>query len=710
MTANALPDGGQGQGASAPWPLSEETEAALVFLGFVLLGLAAMAPSVTFGDAGEFAACAATLSLAHAPSYPLLAVLGKALGKALPWGNWAYRTNLLSALCGAGALALLVWALRLAGIGLAGRLGAALILGLCPLWRYESGVTEVFALHGLVLAFVLWLLCRFSQRLCAPRPMLALGLAFGLGMANHHTLALVAPAAAWEVWRSWRLSQGRSGGLARAALCAVAGFVLGFALYAFLPLRARASPPFDWGHPVDLARFLWVFLRKDYGSLSLTVQGSAPFSAATVWTQSWRYLRGTFDGFGALGVALAAMGLFCRDCRGLSRVGLVLWVLLSGPFLLILGNPPFDSQTSGALERFNLASWLGLACLAAAGIESISRRWRIAAFGLVLAALAAAWPGRSQWWLRSDLAAYDYGRSVLKSLPQGSSLFMDGGDDTFYTTAFLSFAQRLRPDVDLHDRGGVVFHGAYGPDFRRLPGEDKEARRVEVERPLAAAGGLFYSTLKDEIIPGMGLQPWGLLRRPVPAGRPALPMGLWDIYPFRWSETLLAEHYRDRALVCFYPFMKAVALRSGGRPAQALQELREALSLGPDVQWLGPQISLAGRWLGFAATQSKDLGLAEQAFKLALAAEPDLAETYDDLGTVYERSGRGEEAERAYQKAARLDPKSGKAYYNLGAFYWARSRWAESAAAFAQAARLEPADAAALRYAAQARSRTAVSR
>jgi Flp pilus assembly protein TadD len=141
-----------------------------------------------------------------------------------------------------------------------------------------------------------------------------------------------------------------------------------------------------------------------------------------------------------------------------------------------------------------------------------------------------------------------------------------------------------------------------------------------------------------------------------------------------------------------------------------LLQLREAWSLGRDVLWLGPQISLAARWLGFAASQNKDLALAERAFTFALAAEPNLAETYDDLGTVYERSGRGSDAERAYRQAIRLEPKSGKAYYNLGALYWGRSRWAESAEAFSEAARLDPGSAAAANYAAQARRRAGMTR
>ena len=693
---------------NAPTP---RLETALVFLGFSALGIGAMAPSVTFGDAGEFTACAATLSLAHAPSYPLLAVLGKALGSLWLFGNWAYRTNLLSALCGAAALALLVSALRRAGLSLAGRLGAVLLLGLCPLWRYESGVTEVFALHALALAAVLWLLCRFAPRLYAERPMAALGLTAGLGMANHHTLALAAPTAAWEVWRSWRLCQPRRAReLARGTLVLLIFCGLGLGLYLLLPIRARANPPFDWGHPVDLRRFLWVFLRKDYGSLSLTVEGAAPWSAGAIWSQLLRYLRASVAGLGPAGLGLAALGL--ASARGLrpGAFGLGLWICFTGPFFLFLGNPPFDSQTSSALERFYLGSWMGLAMLAAAGIDCVERRWKPAAWLLALLPVAGGWFSQGQWWLRYDLAAYDYGRSVIRSLPPSASLFMDGGDDTFYTTAYLTMAEGMRPDLALHDRGGVVFRSAYGPGFRSLSAPAKEARRAQVESVLAADGKLWYSTLKDELLPGLALEPWGLLRRPVaPAAgksaRPARPSGLWELYPFRWRDELLASHYRDRALVCFYPVMKAAALRAAGRLPAALRELQLAWTMGPDVLWLAPQVGLAAQWLGYEAAQRGDWALAEPAFDLAHAAQPLSAQTYANLGTVYERTGRWTQALDAYQEAARLDPGSQKAYYNLGAFYWGRSRWAEAAAAFEAAARIDPGHAAAAGYAAQARRR-----
>lgn len=680
-------------------------EPVLVFLGAAVLGIISRAPSVTFGDAGEFTACAATLGLAHAPSYPLAALMGRLLAILAPWGNWALRTNLLSALASAGALAVLGSALRRAGAGLAGRLAAVLWLGLAPLWRYESAVTEVFALQGLVLACVLWVLFSFSDRLFAPRPMAALGLLAGLGMANHHTLLLAGPACAWEVLRSWRVKGGRRLDFAQGIGYFLVFCAMGLSAYLFLPLRSRVGPPLDWGHPVDLPRFLWVFLRKDYGSLSLTVEGQSAFSLAAIWAQSVRYLRACWDGLGPSGLSLAALGLAAWPGRSSSRFGLLGWVFFTGPFFLMLGNPPFDSQTSAALERFYLASWLGLAVLICAGVDAVEERLKHSSWALLLVPVAGAWISHGQWWLRRDFAAYDYGRSVLKSLPPGATLFMDGGDDTFYTTAFLAFAERRRTDAALFDRGGLVFKSAYGPDFRRLARPAKQTRRQEVETVMAARGNLFYSTLNGALLPGFVLRPWGLLRRADANATQAAEIDPWDFYPFRWQESLLESQYRDRALVCFYPVMRSAARVAQHRLQDALRELETAWAMGRDVLWLRPHVAHDAQWLGYEASLRQDWLLAREALLLSLQADPRSSEARSSLGVAYERAGRAPEARQCYEEAIRLDPGSDKAYYNLGVLHWSGSRWAEAAEAFTAAARIDPRNAAAARYAVQARRR-----
>lgn len=66
-----------------------------------------LAPTVTFWDAGELIAAARTLGVPHPPGTPLFVLIAHAWGQLVPIGEWAYRTNLLSACFSASAAALL---------------------------------------------------------------------------------------------------------------------------------------------------------------------------------------------------------------------------------------------------------------------------------------------------------------------------------------------------------------------------------------------------------------------------------------------------------------------------------------------------------------------------------------------------------------------------------------------------------------------------
>src|SRR5262245_48960660 len=65
--------------------------------------------TVPGGDSGELILAAQTLGVAHPPGYPLFTMLGK-LFSLLPFSTIAWRINLLSAVCDAGAAALLLLA------------------------------------------------------------------------------------------------------------------------------------------------------------------------------------------------------------------------------------------------------------------------------------------------------------------------------------------------------------------------------------------------------------------------------------------------------------------------------------------------------------------------------------------------------------------------------------------------------------------------
>ncbi|MEK7744520.1 MAG: DUF2723 domain-containing protein, partial [Elusimicrobiota bacterium] len=425
------------------------------------LGVFFLAPSVSFGDSGELIASAATLSIPHAPGYPLFCLLARAWAELVPWGDWAYRVNLLSAFCGAGACALLLDALLLCGAPAGAAWAGVLFLGLSPSWLRTCLQTEVFAPHCLLAAAALWGVCRFGESSFDPRPMAFLGLCLGLGGAGHHTLVLAVPALLGGAWAWSRPSPAKAW---RGLLTLAAFALLGLCLYLYLPLRSRAFPPLDWGHPVDVPRFLHVLLRRDYGSFSLTVEGAQAGRWSAIPAQSLRYLRGLWGDFGPVGLALVLLGavLWRRSRFSMPAALPALLLLVAGPGFLCLGNPPGDAQTQAALERFLLLPAMGAALFAAAGAAWIARVWRPSAWVLALVPLLSAALSMPSWSQRRDFAAQDYGRNLLRSLPRGSVLFMDGGDDSFYTLAYAQFARGLRRDVELHDRGGLVFPSPYG--------------------------------------------------------------------------------------------------------------------------------------------------------------------------------------------------------------------------------------------------------
>jgi len=658
-------------------------EALGVFAAFFLLSIFQAAPSVTTGDAGEFAAAAAVLGVAHAPGYPLFVLLAKAFGVLLPLGTWAYRTNVLSAVCGSAALAVLSDALRRLGAGRTACLGAAAVLGLSPLWREQSAVVEVFALHLLMAALLLWIVAAAGERLLAPGPSAALGLVFGIGLGDHQTLALILPALMLA-------ARGRPGSLPRALVCAGAGAAFGFCVNAALPLRAAQSPPLDWDHAANLKSFWRLLARKDYGSLSLTTEGGQSGGPEVLAAQAWRSLRGIAGQLGPVGTVLAVLGAagWRRSGLSLSAPAAWAWVLFAGPVFLMMGRPPYDPQTSGALERFHLLPLLGAGLFVAAGVEFLSRARAWAGAAAALAACAALAPGAAAQTRRGDFLAQDYGRTILRELPPRATMVMDGGDDTFYSLAFLTFAEGRRPDVTLYDRGGVVFRGGYGGDFLTLPHDEKEVRRRAVEGAWAADGRLWYSSLNPGLLPGWDSRPAGLLRRPVkPGSIVAQAPALRETLPFPRAPSA-ALRYRDRALLAFAYYSRGVDALARREETAGAAWLELAAQAGPDALWAAPAISYALAVSGYEATARRDWPAAERVYRAQLALDPSRADPALNLGVVLQNERRLPEAEAAVREAIRREPRLARAWETLGAVLWAAGRWSDCSEAYVSAAAL----------------------
>ncbi len=252
-----------------------------VLAGYVLT----LAPGVTFWDAGEFIAAARVLGIPHPPGTPLFVMIAHVWAMLLPVGEYAVRTNLLSALfsaAGAGCFFLVAHEslrafeprLRLAAAAAGALLGAFTFTN----WQ-NSNETEVYAVATFTIAAMSWTALLWRRRRGEPRAgrLLLLVVYFGGMSIGNHLLALLA----------------------------------GPALVAFLAVTLRTEPAAEprvrreERGQVAVVAGLWALLiGTGLGSTTLVVLGAIGFVTAAVYAA-----RGGAGLFALASLLIAAIGV-----------------------------------------------------------------------------------------------------------------------------------------------------------------------------------------------------------------------------------------------------------------------------------------------------------------------------------------------------------------------------------------------------------------
>src|SRR5258706_11470762 len=168
----------------------------MAFVAAFAVYLFTICPTVWVGDSGELTAAAWTLGTPHPTGYPLWLLLAKAFATVVPIGSVAFRMNLFSALCAAGAAGLASRALRRLGVSGAAAFGGAMAFALLvPIWG-EATIARTYPLAALVSAGLLLLTARWIEETDAgrserTRDRLLVGhqLLLGFGLANHPMVA-----------------------------------------------------------------------------------------------------------------------------------------------------------------------------------------------------------------------------------------------------------------------------------------------------------------------------------------------------------------------------------------------------------------------------------------------------------------------------------------------------------------------------------------
>ncbi len=458
-----------------------------------------LAPSLGHGhDTGELTVVAALHGVAHPPGYPLYARIGWLWCQLLPGANQAWKMNLFSAICVAGAAGFLCDLVfrQLCSVGsektklgdaVAGLLGGLLFAFSYSAWC-QAVAAEVFGLHLLLLSLLGWIAGRWlevevgSQRRWL---MLSVAIVFGLGAAHHHTLVLAAPALLLTAWlRERRLSKW---GL---SLWMIPAFLLAcLPWYYDLLCTSQSHPLMNWGNPDTVDKMWSHFLRKAYGTMqlsaSLGVEGSGEAHSLGYWISLCRR-QIQFPM-----VSLALVSFWFPPVR-LRPVLLLLvgWTLCFGPVFSLLGQQNADEFHLDMQERFYASSYWAVAALcgigAGLGLRSLSPTNRFRGTILVTLSLLPAISLVSHWnWCSQagQYQAYDTMKTMLDSCPP-NSLLVVGGDLPAGACDYLQRVEHYRSDII------TVFPGLIGAEwhYQRIP--------LPLRQELPVVGGMHDNVLR----------------------------------------------------------------------------------------------------------------------------------------------------------------------------------------------------------------------
>jgi len=263
----------------------------VVLAGYVLT----LAPTVTFWDAGEFIAASKMLGIPHPPGTPVFVLLGHVFAALVRIGEYAYRTNLMTAMFSAAAAACLflvvVQALRGWNAGALGPVvgdrlfvwGGGLVAAFVSafvftVWQ-NSNETEVYMVATFSIAAICWLSWlwrRHRGTMRASHILLLIVYIGAVSVGNHLLTLLVGPAVIGFVWHVLRTE----------------------------PLPDERDQKAEWAQWAVLTGIWALLIGAGLGSTTLLALGGVVFVAAAIYAAGAGSL-----GFALTVVAIAAVGV-----------------------------------------------------------------------------------------------------------------------------------------------------------------------------------------------------------------------------------------------------------------------------------------------------------------------------------------------------------------------------------------------------------------
>ena len=270
-----------------------------------------LCPTVFIGDSGELASAAYYLGIPHSPGYPLYCLIGWVFTH-LPIGDdIAYRLNLMSAFFGVGTTLILYMIVYHFTRTPYLSFSISLAYAFSPIFWSQAVVAEVYTLNTFLTALALFFMCKWVEKR-NDIWLYSASFVIGLAMTNHQLSFLLVPTGLYMLWlfakkhtsnlflriiliflaslavvitiRSleiltfedpfsrygsvliilalilWPMFKDMNRPL-KFWLITAGCFIAGLLVYLYLPIRAAADPPMNWGDPSTFKGFLTTVLK-----------------------------------------------------------------------------------------------------------------------------------------------------------------------------------------------------------------------------------------------------------------------------------------------------------------------------------------------------------------------------------------------------------------------------------------------------------------
>ncbi|OGS45520.1 MAG: hypothetical protein A2539_10160 [Elusimicrobia bacterium RIFOXYD2_FULL_34_15] len=643
--------------------------------------------------------------IAHPPGYPLYVILGKLFSLLIPFGNIAYRLNVMSALfAGLTSVIFCLTIKHLNNNSLIENKNNTYIISICSfiaafclaisktLWSV-SIVAEMYTINTFFIVMIIYLLL-------VNRHLLLSVFLLGISMGNRIDIVLITPGIFYYIVSNKEFLDKYKIFSIRSIVYLSIVFILGFSVYFYLPFRSKTMPYLNWNKPDNIQTLIETITRKTHGSTLDLI--SSRYTINDVLAPEMNvYFKRTFKLFSVLGIPIIILGflnLYKKQKNILITTSII--YLIAGPLFITIAKMPPNPHALAIMDPHYLISDLMLAFWFVYGLLLLSYKLKKYSFTFFIIPVLIFASNFKTQNMRYNFNAYDFARNVFRSLPK-NSIVISREDIQVFSEWYLQLVEKKRDDITVIAKGlsnskwyQEILNKYNNTNVVSLANQESFTRFYNLNKNR----NIYYtSDVEDFEMLGQNafftypnFLVFNVKDKKMPDYRP---IDFQEIYIRR--NPLKVDSYYDifnQKIVGQYAdslFRAALFSMNNGKIDQAVNYFERIISIKEDV----PAVYFNLGWIYF---QKNSLDKTEYYYKLSIkyyekmhkdaldyrsfpevvdSIVVDWATVHNNLGTIYEKQNKINEAINAYSNAVTIKPNYADAHYNMAVAYWHMKDW-----------------------------------